>query len=489
MLVTFSAQEGNGLRTNIRWANLEGMPIRSTSEALDSIYAQLRRNSLLSKQLANAYYNPFPDTLLSCEPQLHQLQATGGFRSFFINDKSILDPLVAPPPDRWFQTAPSCYASRPKIAGDDIDQMACEGEWCATLDQKPHHEVCSATRPECRAYIDEDAMSTRVAANFYWNLHVFPSIVFHPRHHTNGRIMTEIVLTQAEAEAKRLGAANNPGKEDLKPYISPVMDDSMSVYFSGQFSAPQLPSETWVLSLDIPAAAPGATSFYHDPAIIFRIPRMPTVGDLDRASFSETTHALQAALLRPFAKSLKDDQFLTAVDVKCPFWKLHDDDLGKKAFDIRTDIEAELPDVIPTDPHDIAWKTTVEEGARTYLRDARTLKNQMAIVRKKEFVYSDYWWKGCPQAERSPLALTKKQMLDLITEPVPTCNLLELRDAVTRVYNPIYEILRTDGDVNEAGLALRRAEEAEYHVMGPGAAIFKYDYTNCPESIVTRFVR
>lgn len=403
-----------------------------------------------------------------------------------VNDQAVTP---SASPTAWHATPPSCYASRQRIATDDIDEMACEAGWCATLMEKPYHEVCSPTLPECRAYIEEEAMQTRVENRFYWNLHVFPSIVFHPRHHTNGRIMKEINLTEPEAIALRKQAVDNPTREDLKPYLNPVLDDSASVYFSGQFLTPLNPAQTWSISLSIPPSTPGATSFAHDPPVMFRIPRMPGPAALDRNSTDDVTLALQSALLRPFAKDSREDDFVANLDRNCPFWKVHDDAIGQRAFTVRRDVTATLPDDLPTDPYDTRWKTTETQGTRTVLRDARTLENQLAIVRNRDLVYSDYWWKGCPVVEEGSLRMTKKQAMDFLTEPIPTCNLEELSRALYSIYTPIYYMFHRDGDERENHFAWKRMTEVDFYVRRAGGRLYDLNYANCPETRVSRLLR
>jgi hypothetical protein len=483
LVVNFISQSASEITIDVRWASLEGIPLRSTSEAIDSAYSQLKKNFSVSKNLAYAYYNPFPDTSYSCEPQLRKLFGAG-FRHYVVNDQDI-DPRAAP--TLWYPTPPSCYASRSKSAGDVVDNMACEGEWCATLEAQQHHEVCHPTRNECRSYIDEDAMTTHVENQFYWNLHIFPKIVYHPRHHATGRIMTEVSMDAAQAETAKKNAIANPGLDNLKPYLNPILDDSASVFFSGQFRTPA--SGAQFVSLDIPAIAPGGTTFTHDPAIMYRISSMPGPGSFDRSSTSDLSRAIQAALLRPFAKNTQDDQFIREIDTRCPTWRYYDDDLGKNAFAIRNDVTATLPDALPADPYDSRWKVQVKEGDNTYLRDARTLDNQMAIVRNRDIIYSDYWWKGCPEKAFSSFKMTKKQLLDFITEPVPTCNLIELQQSVDRIYGKIYSIFRADRDENEATLAYRRMSEADFQVKRFGSKIHDFKYENCPETTVSQLLR
>lgn len=471
----FSSQNRDILTGSCRFASLEGLYLRSTAEALDSVYAQLRRN-FLTGEIARAYYNAFPDTFYSCASQLRNLasRGVGRFRSFSINGQSVEPSAIT---DEWFSEPPTCYASRQRMAGDDIDEMACENGWCASMFHTGFNEVCSATGSECRSYIEESDLSTRSTNRYYWNLHLFPKVVLHPKHQSTGRVMTEISLTEAQAITLRDQAVANPSNETLKPYLNPVLDDSASVIFSGQFLTPENPQASF-LSLDIPASSPGATSFTHDPKYVFRIPSMPDDNAMALNTTTDLGRALRAALLRPYAKSNRDDEFLQRLDSNCPFWATRDMEIGKQAFSIRP-LTASLPDAIPSDPYDPSWKRQVTEGGMTYLRDNRTLENQLAIVRNIDFSYSDYWWKGCPDRERV-LGLTKKQMLDFVSNSIPLCNLKEVAAANSRVYMPIYQTFANDGDKDEALTTSKRITQVEQISQRFQGQLNNYTYENCP---------
>lgn len=460
-----------------RFASLEGLFLRSTAEALDSVYAQLRRNYIANQEIGRAYYNAFPDTVYNCDAQLRDIAArsNGRFTRFSLNGANVYPSSLQ---GEWLPDPPICYAARARTSNDDLDEMACENGWCASMYQTGFHEVCSTTEAECRSYIDEGNMSARPSSRFYWNLHIFPRVVLNPKHHATGRIMTEITLNEAQATALRNQAVANPANETLKPYLNPVLNDSASVIFSGQFLTPDNPQASF-LSLDIPSTGQGGTSFTHDPKYAFRISGMPTDFEMDINSTSDAARALRAALLRPYAKSNADDRFLERLDANCQFWQLRDMDIGKRAFSIRP-MSVTLPDALPSDPYDPAWKKQVREGNVTYNRDNRVIENQLAIVRNLEFRYSDYWWKGCPDREREPTGMTKKQMMDFIAHPVPVCNLKHVAAAYEKAYWPIFQTFTGDDDNYEAEQTYKRMMQAGQIANRYAARLNDFSYENCP---------
>jgi hypothetical protein len=442
----------------VRYANMAGVFCRSTAEALDSISAQLKNNPELQVQV-NASLRTFPDTAYSCDDALKKLSNGGRFSRFVINDAEV-SPSSSETDWHWSFAEPTCYASRAATSQDQHDKDLCQDGWCSdpTPDPKsPYQEACDEAYTECRHYVDESQLKSKPSTTQFWNLHIPARIVLHPKHHGTGRIMMEVSMDEAEAETMRKRARDNPDVDQYKPYLNPVFDDSASVYFSGQFLATNsAAASTWELNFDLPAPSEGASSFSHDPARAYRI-----------RSFSDKD-GLQAALLMPFAKQEDDREFLRNLDLNCPGWQYKDERIGERAFTIRNDIDATLPDVIPTNPTDERWKKVRQEkvsnpdggySIRTYYEDDRILNGQKAMVRNTSFPYSDYFWKGCPDLEAPPFNLTKSQLSAVLNMDIPTCNTTTLFLS-PEVYGTIARTFSKPAENRERALAEKRIQEA-----------------------------
>lgn len=448
-------------RLQIRFANLDGMLLRSTAEALDAITTQLALNFIPDAQY-NVHLAVFPDTTYSCNEELLRLSRTTHFSSYFINDQAV-SPSSQSTDWIWTFSEPTCYAARAAQAQDRLNKDLCQDGWCSDptpAPEDPYREACNETYTECRHYVDESAMTSRPSTAQFWNLHIPAKIVFHPKHHSTGRIMMEESLDEAQATALRRQAVDNPGEDRLKPYLNMVFDDSASVYFSGQFIPPSTnPNSIWELALDVPAQGEGGTSFSHDPPVAFRI-----------RSFNDR-EGLQAALLMPFAKSNEEREFLRTIDLSCPGWLAKDRRIGERAFTIRDDVAATLPDILPTDPSDGTWKKLKQErvalpgggfSVRTFYEDDRVLTGQRAIVRNTQFPYSDYFWKGCPDLENDRFQLTKSQLASFLNKSIPTCNITSVYQAAW-VYNSVAEVFSDIKDSKERTLAEKRRAESSFH--------------------------
>jgi hypothetical protein len=301
-------------------------------------------------------------------------------------------------------------------------------------------------------------MRTRPSSRTFWNLHIHPLIILHPRHPATGRIMKEILLTEDEAEEKRRQAIANPSNQELKPFLSPVMDDSASVWFSAQFLWPDPGTAgVWSISMEVKPEADGATGFYHDPPAAYRI-----------QSFSDWP-GLQNALLLPFARDDADKAFLASIDTRCPGWMFQDRIIGQLAFNVKSGLDVTLPDVLPAETSDPAWTRTHQERVainggwevRTIVEEDRILEGQMALVRNMDFPYGDYFWKGCPDLDDFYFHLTRSQLIRILALPVPVCNRSTLANAEA-LYRRVQARFARPEDMEERGLAGRRTDEAAF---------------------------
>ena len=464
---------------DVQYANLSGVFCRSTSEAVDSIGVQLKAN-FLPGQYFNSTLRTFPDTAYSCDEALKKLTNDGHFSRYFINDVEVT-PSSSESDWHWSFSEPTCYASRAAIAQDRVDKELCQDGWCSdpTPDPKsPYQEACDESYTECRHYVDESQLKSKPSTTQFWNLHVPAKIVLHPKHHSTGRIMKEISMDEAEATAMRQKALDNPDADEFKPYLNPVFDDSASVYFSGQFLATaSTAATTSELNFDLPAPSEGASSFGHDPGRAYRI-----------RSFSDK-EGLQAALLMPFAKNDEDREFLRNIDLNCPGWQYKDERIGERAYSIRSDIDATLPDVLPTNPTDERWKKVRQEKVpttgggffiRTYYEDDRILTGQKALVRNPSFTYSDYFWKGCPDLEAPPFNMTKSQLAGVLNMNIPTCNNATLFLS-PEVYGNIAETFSKSSEGFERSLAQKRILEARA-LFGKSINRERITDESCPET-------
>lgn len=464
---------------DLRYSNLSGRFMRSTAEALDSIINDLKVNVLRNSDLFSASLQSVPDTAYSCDEELARLAGTGRYNGYFINGQSI-----TPSRDsrawQWFYQSPECYATRPARAQDRQEKDLCQNHWCTSpLDGEDaeYKEACDESFSECRVVIEEESMRPRPSSRMFWNLHIYPLIVLNPRHQATGRIMKEISLTEAEARNKRREAIENPSNQDLKPYLSPVMDDSASVYFSGQFLWPEAGSNgVWSISMDVRPEEDGATGFYHDPPAAYRI-----------QSFEDWA-GLQKALLLPFAKDEVDKSFLSGIDTRCPGWMLRDRTIGQQAFKIQPGLDVTLPDVLPPETSDPAWTRTRQERVavnggweiRTIVEEDRVLKGQTALVRNPDFPYGDYFWKACPDPADPDFRQTRSQMVRMLALPVPVCNPSTLSVA-EGLYKRLQARFSSPEDKDQWDLAGRRAEEAAFLWRRNGAKD-RPEGIQCPES-------
>ncbi len=445
---------------DMRYANLAGRFCLSTTEALDTIGIELRKNVVLGSSLFSASKQLFPDTAYSCDAELARLSGTLRYNRYAINGSAVL-PTRTPSAYQWFFDPPECYASRPARLEDKEEKDLCENHWCVDPNpppNEPYPESCNDTYTECHNVVDESAMQFKPSTKSFWNLHLFPKIVVHPRHPATGRVMKEISLTEKEAGDFRQRAIDNPGNADLKSYLNPVLDDSASVYFSGQFLWPALiPDPVWSVNMEIKAEGEGGTGFAHDPPMAYRI-----------ASFDDWT-GLQKALLLPFARDDAEKDFLENLDTRCPGWAFQDRLMGKRAFSVKQGLEVTLPDVLPMEPTDPRWKQVKQERVsvdggwevRTVVEEDRILSGQMAIVRNVDFPYGDYFWKGCPDLEDSFFNQTRSQVLRILGQSVPTCNLGNLAKAAG-FYRRLELRFGRPEDAKEKEMAEQRALEAEF---------------------------
>ncbi len=445
---------------DLRYANLAGRFCLSTTEAIDTINIELRKNVLHASHMFGVSSQLFPDTAFSCDAELARLSGTLRYSRYSINGANVL-PTRDAASYQWLFDPPECYASRPARAQDKEDKDLCESHWCVDPNPPPDDpfpETCNDTYTECHFVVEESALQTRPSTVSFWNLHLFPKIVVHPRHPATGRVMKEISLSEEQAESFRQQAIDNPDNQDLKPYLNPVLDDSASVYFSGQFLWPALnPDQVWSVSLEIKAAGEGGTGFSHDPPYAYRI-----------ASFDDWT-GLQKALLLPFARGDVEKEFLENLDTRCPGWAFQDRIIGQEAFEVKEGLDVTLPDVLSMEPTDPRWKQVKQERVpvdggyevRTIVEEDRVLSGQMAIVRKVDFPYGDYFWKGCPDLEDSFFKLTRSQVLRVLSQPVPTCNLDNLSKAAA-FYRRLEVRFKSTEDAKEKEMAEKRALEAEF---------------------------
>lgn len=301
-------------------------------------------------------------------------------------------------------------------------------------------------------------MHSRPSSRMFWNVHIYPRVILHPRHPATGRIMKEITMTEEDAVAKRQEALDNASDQNLKPYLNPVLDDSASVYFSGQFLWPDAgPDGVWSISMDVTPEGDGATGFYHDPPAAYRI-----------QSLSDAA-GLQSALLLPFAKGQEEQGFLAELDQRCSGWGGKDRVIGQKAFSVQSDLSVVLPDILPAETSDPAWTLTRQEKVavdggwqiRTIVEENSTLEGQTALVRNPDFPYGDYFWKGCPDLEDETFKITKSQLARILASPVPTCNASTLAQA-EGIYRRIQGLFTRPEEADEKDLAGRRADEAAF---------------------------
>lgn len=476
---------GNGT-ADLRYANLQGRYFRSTTEALAAVEQGLRLNVLRQSRLFEVSRRPFPDTLFSCDTELARLSTLLRYNGYFINGEKV-NPRRPASEWQWFHDPPECFASRPSTLVDREDMELCQNGWCThPIDDpaQPSQEACKEDFSECRYAIEEGTHQRKGSTRFFWNLHIFPKIVFHPKQHITGRIIKEESLSEEEALALRKRAIDNPRDEDLKPYLNPVLDDSLSVYFSGQFLGPVGPPDAvGSVSLDLPAEGEGATGYFHDPPAAYRI-----------ASLDDWV-GLRRALLLPFADNDEERDFLAHLDTRCPGWMQKDRWIGEQAFSVREGLAVTLPDVLPSETADPSWRwmkqerVQVEGGyqVRTTLVENRVLDGQKALVRDLDFPYGDYFRKGCPDWEDGTPRMTKAQAIRFLARPVSTCNLSTLAQAA-EIYRRLGMRFRNANEEEERTLADKRAAEAE----------FQYNRTKdkerpegirCPESPLDQLVR
>lgn len=476
---------GNGT-ADIRYANLQGRFFRSTTEALEAVEIGLRSNVLRQSSRFTASRQPFPDTAFSCDSELARLSTSLRYNAYFINGES-----VTPKRDarewQWFYDPPECYASRQATPQDRQEMELCQSHWCTHPIEDPANpaqEACKDDFTECRYVIEETTHKIKASTGYFWNLHLFPKVVLHPKQHITGRIIKEVSLTEEEAQAMRQRAAGNPRDEDLKPYLNPVLDDSLSVYFSGQFLGPAgNPDGVWSINLDIPAQGDGATGYSHDPASAYRI-----------ASFDDWV-GLRKALLLPFAQSDEEREFLSALDVRCPGWIMMDRWIGERAFTVREGLSVTLPDVLPPETADPAWRHMRQERVlvdggwqvRTIVEENRVLAGQKALIRNVNFPYGDFFWKGCPDWEDGALRLTKAQIVRFLSRPVPTCNLATL-SAAPNIYRRMEARFRRPDEGTERQLAARRSEEALFQ-FNRTKSKERPEGLRCPETPLDQLVR
>jgi hypothetical protein len=471
---------------DLRYANLQGRYFRSTTEALAAVEQGLRLNVLRQSKLFEASRQPFPDTAYSCDAELARLSSLLRYNGYFINGESV-NPRRPASEWQWFYDPPECHATRPATLQDREGMELCQNGWCTHPIEdpaQPAQEACKEDFTECRYAIEEGTHKVKGSTRFFWNLHLFPKIIFHPRQHITGRIIKEESLSEEEALAMRQRAIDNPRNEDMKPYLNPVLDDSLSVYFSGQFLGPSGAADgVWSLSLDIPAEGEGATGYSHDPPAAFRIASL------------EDWAGLRKALLLPFAESEEEKEFLSNLDSRCPGWIQKDRWIGEQAFTVREGLAVTLPDVLPPETVDPSWRwmkqerVQVEGGyqVRTVVVENRVLNGQKALVRNMGFPYGDYFWKGCPDWEEGTPRVTKAQAVRFLARPVSTCNLATLAQAQD-LYLRLGMRFRSPNEQEERVLANKRAEEAQ----------FQYNRTKdkerpeglrCPESPLDHLVR
>jgi hypothetical protein len=476
---------GNGT-ADLRYANLQGRFFRSTREALAAVEQDLRFHVLRQSRLFEASRRPFPDTLFSCDAELARLSTMLRYNGFYINGERV-NPRRPASEEQWFHDPPECHATRPSTLQDREEMALCQSGWCVSPIEdpaRPSNEACKEDFSECRYAVEESAHKVKSSTRYFWNLHLFPRIVFHPKQHITGRIIKEESLSEEEALALRKRAIDHPQDEDLKPYLNPVLDDSLSVYFSGQFLGPAGHADgVWSLSLDIPTEGEGATGYSHDPPAAYRI-----------ASFDDW-RGLRKALLLPFAESDEEREFLANLDTRCPGWMLMDRWIGERAFSIKEGLAVTLPDVLPPETVDPTWRRMRQERVqvdggvqvRTIVTENRVLDGQRALVRNLDFPYGDYFWKGCPDWGEGTPRMTKAQVLRFLAQPVSTCNLASLAQAPD-LYRRLAMRFRQVNEVEERALANRRAQEAEfqYHRTKDKE---RPEGMRCPESPIDRFVR
>ncbi len=445
---------------DIHYANLSGRFCRSTAEAIDTIISELRKNVLLHSKLFQASKRNFPDTAYSCDAELVRLAGMLRYNRYVVNGNEV-KPNSNPSSWQWLFDPPECYATRPAREQDKQEKDLCENHWCVdpTPDPTiPFQETCNDTYTECHQVIEESALKTRASMRTFWNLHLFPNIILHPRHPATERIIKEISLSEQEAENFRQQAIENPNNQDLKIYLNPVMDDSASVYFSGQFLTPALnPYQIGSLSLDIQPEGEGASGYTHDPPMALRI-----------ASVDDWT-GLQKALLLPFSRDENEKQFLENIDTRCPGWVTADRLIGQKAFEVKSGLDVTLPDVLPTETQDPSWKKVRQERVlvnggfevKTIVDDDRMITGQMALVKNLDFPYGDHFWKGCPDLPDTFFKLTKSQAARLLNFPVPTCNLSTLSISAD-FHRNLKSRFNSVDDAKEIEMANQRALEAEF---------------------------
>lgn len=447
---------------DMRFSNLSGRFMRSTTEAIDTLTLDLHRNVLRNVDVFQVSEQPFPDTSYSCDEALYKLSTTLRYSHYEINGQT-----TTPTSDsrewKWFFEPPECHVSRAANAEDRRDKDLCQSGWCSNPTDDPNakfQEACNESFTECRQSIEEGDLKVRPSSRKFWNLHIYPKIVLHPRHPATGRIQKEVSLTEEEAQAKRAEAIDNPNNELLKPYLNSVLDDSASVYFSGQFLWPEEgPYGVWSIRMDVGAEGQGATGFYHDPPAAYRL-----------TSFTDWL-GLQKALLLPFTRSADETAFLTNLNTRCPGWSGKDRRIGVRAFSIQAGLDVTLPDVLPTETTDPAWTRIRQERVevnggyevRTIVEEDRVLTDQKALVRNVDFPYGDYFWKGCPDEEDTYFKRTKTQLARILALPVPTCNLKTLGVA-SELYGQIASRFKNSNEASERTLALKRAQEAEFYL-------------------------
>jgi len=446
----------------VTYANLSNKYFRSTSEAMDFILSEFGKNRFNvseSEKIYKASYQPFPDDEFSCMEGLRNLSKTGVYQKFSVNKKEM--GISALSQTLWFDKEPECFAVRGFIHGIDTKKTSCQNGWCAndlagSTNDPRENDVCNQALGVCQNFATN--YEKRQSKSMFWNLHVFPRVIWNPRHHITGRIIVEDSYEDYEMDSLRNDAIANKGDELKKKFLNPQFSQDESVIFSAQFGIPEglSPSQIIELNFDL-KGSDEKTSYYHSPTRAYRV-----------SSFSAISE-IKKAILLPFADE-NNFEWVENLDMNCPGWQSSDKRIGERAFNIVGDLSVSYGENIPQNVIDPTWfeyEQKIIEGPDGEVKTVweRKMKGkldgQTAIVRNPDFPYQDYWWKGCPDMPAdSRVPYTKKQIKSVLYTNIPKCDPSKFHN-----YNIIYRyfgyyVFNSKQDPEESKLALKRSNQA-----------------------------
>ena len=417
----------NALLVRYRFSNLMHKDYNSTYEALSQVNKDFRnRNDFfvryIDKPIPNntvsIEYNNYSDTLWTCDHTF--LKHQYGYKSLLRDSHLGLE-------DKFHQyytqnpvqslTKPICYGKRDKTYKDKAFKICIAGQ-CFKENPSQTEEptdYCEETGGYCYDYFKDYKYTVKNLG--YWQVHIYPEVVYYCRDPETGKPITDKVdplckMTESKAFEMKDLALTEKGRNqpELRKYRNPFFSDSASSVISFAFiDSPNLKNQKFIW---LDARSAGASiSYSHIPYKMVKYSHSPTYFP-----------GLAEAVFSTYASNADKEQKLKNFIKYCRGWEVKEP----------------------------------RAGDALYIQDP---KIPTRLIKKDQTDPSIFIYNGCPSTRDMNYNLTPSQMKRLLIQNPPTCNTREMKKAFSFYKYNMDNIALNDADRKIAANRLNHVQQ------------------------------